>query len=174
MYIDYTQGRTDELYTNGIIPYFRAPHIFLGFPMRYIDRGWSEAIEDLPELEERRWRASVSERYGSALTDGMFMSSRDGLTFNLWPESFIRPGLRPQDNWVYGDIWQNWVSSPRNQSLWARRMTCRSIPLKATGGERAPPYVATRCALMASYRYKRRLVGANWSPNRSSLPAANW
>ena len=108
VYIDYTQGRTDELYTNGIMPYFRAPHIFLGFPMRYIDRGWSEAIEDLPELEERRRRASVSERYGSPLTDGMFMSSRDGLTFNLWPESFIRPGLRPQDNWVYGDIWQNW------------------------------------------------------------------
>lgn len=26
-----------ELYTNGIRPYFRAPHILLGFPMRYVD-----------------------------------------------------------------------------------------------------------------------------------------
>jgi len=107
-YINYTQGRTDELYDNQIRPYFRAPHIFMGFPTRYIERDWSDAIEDLPELEERRRRASVSERYGSALTDGMFMSSRDGQTFNLWPESFIRPGLRPQDNWVYGDNYPAW------------------------------------------------------------------
>ena len=38
----------------------------------------------------------------------MFMSSRDGRTFKLWPESFIRPGLRPQDNWAYGDNYPNW------------------------------------------------------------------
>ena len=36
------------------------------------------------------------------------MSSRDGVTFNIWPEAFIRPGLRPQDNWTYGDNYQNW------------------------------------------------------------------
>ena len=106
--INYTQGRTDELYTNAIIPYFRAPHIFMGFPMRYIDRGWSEAMNDLPELEHRQRRANVNERYGSALTDGMFMTSRDGQTFNLWPESFIRPGLRPKENWTYADNCQNW------------------------------------------------------------------
>ena len=107
-YINYTQGRTDELYNNLIIPYFRAPHIFVGLPIRYIDRGWSDAIEDLPELEERRLRSNMSERYGSALSDVMFMSSRDGQTFDLWPESFIRPGLRPQDNWVYGDNYPAW------------------------------------------------------------------
>ena len=106
-YVNYTQGRTDELYTNAISPYFRAPHIFLGFPTRYIHRGWSEAMNDLPELAHRQRRANVSERYGSALTDGMFMSCRDGKTFKLWPESFNRPGLRPQDNWVYGDNFQN-------------------------------------------------------------------
>lgn len=114
VYINYTEGRTDELYVNGIIPYFRAPHIFLGFPARYIDRGWSDAIEDLPELAHRRRRASAksendtSERCGSALTDCMFMASRDGQTFKLWPESFIRPGLRPRDNWAYGDNYPNW------------------------------------------------------------------
>ena len=107
-YVNYTHGRTDELYNSAIAPYYRAPHIFVGLPTRYIDRGWSDAIEDLPELEHRRWRANVSERYGSALTDGMFMSSRDGQTFNLWPESFIRPGLRPQDNWTYGDNFPSW------------------------------------------------------------------
>ncbi len=107
-YINYTHGRTDELYDNQIKPYFRAPHIFMGFPTRYIDRGWSDAIEDLPELEHRRQRANVGERCGTALTDTMFMSSRDGQTFDLWPESFIRPGLRPQDNWVYGDNYPAW------------------------------------------------------------------
>ncbi len=128
-YLNYAQGRTDELYNNAIAPYFRAPHIFVGFPTRYIDRGWSDAVEDLPELEERRRRASVSERYGSALTDGMFMSSRDGQTFNLWPESFIRPGLRPQDNWVYGDNFPNWglvttksifAGAPNELSIYAK------------------------------------------------------
>ena len=107
-YVDYTQGRVDEIYNNAILPYFRAPHVFVGFPTRYVDHGWSEAVEDLPELSERRLRASVSERHGSALTDALFMSSRDGHIFNLWPESFIRPGLRPEDNWVYGDGFPGW------------------------------------------------------------------
>lgn len=71
-------------------------------------------MHDLPELEHRQLRAQADERYGSALTDGMFMSSRDGQTFDLWPESFIRPGLRPQDNWVYGDNFPSWgmVTTP--------------------------------------------------------------
>ena len=42
------------------------------------------------------------------MTDGMFMSSRDGRQFRIWPESFIRPGLRTMDNWFYGDNYQNW------------------------------------------------------------------
>lgn len=102
-YLTYGWGKADHLYTNAVTPYFRAPHILLGFPMRYVDRGWSEAIEDLPELEHRRKRAKGNERCGSAVTDGMFMSSRDGRHFHLWPESFIRPGLRPAGNWTYAD-----------------------------------------------------------------------
>ncbi|MDP6505633.1 MAG: hypothetical protein QF886_18575, partial [Planctomycetota bacterium] len=159
--LHYREGKPDELYTNGIIPYFRAPHIFLGFPMRYIDRGWSDAMNDLPELEHRRRRANVSERYGSALTDTMFMSSRDGLNFKLSHESFIRPGLRPQDNWTYADNFQNWgivtTESPfpgapdklsiytiegywRGESLNLRRHTLRmdgflSIRAPLSGGE---------------------------------------
>ena len=37
----------------------------------------------------------------------MFMSSRNGIDFNIWPESFIRPGLRIKDGWFYGDNYQN-------------------------------------------------------------------
>ena len=107
-FLTYEMGKPDHLYTNSVIPYFRAPHILVGFPMRYIDRGWSDAMEDLPDLEHRRMRAEASERYGSALTDAMFMSSRNGNHFHLWHESFIRPGLRPQDSWTYADLWPNW------------------------------------------------------------------
>ncbi len=108
VFVDYTPGRVAELYTNQIAPYYRAPHLFVGFPARYVERPWTAAIEDLPEQAHRRIRASAHERYGAALTDGLFMSSRDGVTFNMWPEAFIRPGLRPQDNWTYGDNYQNW------------------------------------------------------------------
>ena len=98
----------EELYTNQVIPYFRAPHIFLGFPTRYLDRGWSDSMRSLPGLEHRKQRSATSEREGTALTDGLFMSSRDGRSFKRWREAFIRPGLRSGSNWVYGDNYQAW------------------------------------------------------------------
>ena len=107
-WLEYSPSRVSELYTNQIIPYYRAPHIFLGFPTRYTDRGWAESTKALPQIEYRRLRGHVSEREGTAVTDGMFMSSRDGDHFNIWPESFIRPGLRLRGNWFYGDNYQNW------------------------------------------------------------------
>jgi len=93
----------EQLYTNNIQPYYRAPHIFLGFPTRYIQREWSPSIEALSELEHRRMRSKTNIRYGTALTDALFMSSRDGVNFRRWGEAFIRPGLRSEGNWTYGD-----------------------------------------------------------------------
>ncbi len=107
-WLSYSPGRVSELYTNQVIPYYRAPHIFLGFPTRYIDRGWTESAKALPQLDYRQLRASSNEREGTAMTDGMFMSSRDGSHFNIWPESFIRPGLRDTGGWFYGDNYQGW------------------------------------------------------------------
>jgi hypothetical protein len=107
-WLSYSPGRVNELYTNQVIPYYRAPHIFLGFPTRYVDRGWTASTKALPQLEYRQLRASSNEREGTAMTDGMFMSSRDGLNFNVWPESFIRPGLWDTGGWFYGDNYQNW------------------------------------------------------------------
>ena len=49
-----------------------------------------------------------SPRYGTAITDGLFMSSRDGRVFKRWGEAFIRPGIECKHNWVYGDGYQNW------------------------------------------------------------------
>ncbi|HOS92377.1 MAG TPA: hypothetical protein PLQ54_03630 [Armatimonadota bacterium] len=105
-FVDYSPGRVSELYTNQVWPYPRAPHIWIGFPTRYIDRGWTEAARHLPQIEYRELRAKASVREGTALTDGMLMSTRDGQHFDVWPESFIRPGLRTAGNWFYGDNYQ--------------------------------------------------------------------
>lgn len=107
VFLEYTPERISELYTNQILPYPRAPHLLLGFPTRYTDRGWSAAAKLLPQYDYRRIRASQSQREGTALTDGMFMSSRDRHRFAIWPESFIRPGLKLKGNWFYGDNYQS-------------------------------------------------------------------
>ena len=107
-FIDYTPGRPHELYTNGVVPYHRAPHIFLGFPTRYVDYGWSQSTQALPQLDYRRIVASKSQRSGTAMTDGVFMASRDGHNFELWPEAFRRPGVERPGSWFYGDNYGNW------------------------------------------------------------------
>ena len=162
VWLSYSPGRVSELYTNGIIPYHRAPHILMGFPTRYADRGWAESTKALPQPEHRRVRANWTQRAGTAVTDGMFMTSRDGFNFNVWPESFIRPGLRLRENWFYGDNYQNWgivetespiEGAPEELSVYAveaveqadsierlRRHTLRkdgfvSVQAKLSGGE---------------------------------------
>jgi hypothetical protein len=110
------------LYTSQVHPYHRAPHLRIGFPMRYVERGhkdgpdhearagagpdrirrWSPSLRALPELENRQWRAKASERYGRAITEGLFMASRDGVTFKRWNEGFLRPGIERDGTWSYG------------------------------------------------------------------------
>ncbi len=107
VFLKYPAAPQEQLYTNQIIPYFRAPHILLGFPTRYVDRGWVYSTEHLPMLIHRKLRSEKSPREGTAVTDGLFMSSRDGKVFHRRPEAFIRPGLG-KHNWVYGDNYQNW------------------------------------------------------------------
>lgn len=80
--LEYPDSPPAQLYTNGIQRYARAPHLYFGFPMRYV---------------ERDYRREGREGYG--LTDGVFMTSRDGMNFHRWAEAFIRPGLQPE-RWV--------------------------------------------------------------------------
>ena len=98
----------EHLYTNQVTPYERAPHILFGFPMRYTDRGWVDSTEKLPRPKLRRQRASASPRYGSAVTDGLMMTSRDGRTFKRWGEAILRPGPARDNSWVYGDNIISW------------------------------------------------------------------
>ncbi len=113
-------GAPDEqLYTNNILPYPRAPHLRLGFPARYVERPWSPTIDALPEPEHRRLRAKASPRYGSAVTDTVFMSGRDAVTFRRWGEAFIRPGCRPTGSWAYGDLFTSWGMAETDSELFA-------------------------------------------------------
>ncbi|MHB8864240.1 MAG: glycoside hydrolase family protein [Pirellulaceae bacterium] len=106
--LTYVDSPDEQLYTNQIQPYYRAPHILMGFPMRYTERDWSEPLLDLPGQEERNSRARSHPRYGAAITDGLFMTSRDGRVFRRWAEAFLRPGPRERHSWVYGDNFIFW------------------------------------------------------------------
>lgn len=107
-WLEYPDATEQALYTNQIQPYYRAPHILIGFPMRYNDRGWSRSMKQLPGLDEREYRAKKHPRYGTTVTDAAFMTSRDGVTFHRWGEAFIRPGPAQKDSWVYGDNFIFW------------------------------------------------------------------
>ena len=104
----YADSPPEELYTNQIKPYHRAPHLLLGFPTRYIDRNWSESMRALPALEQREMRAASSRRYGTAITDALLMASRDGTKFTRWNEAFLRPGIERPDAWQYGHQYIGW------------------------------------------------------------------
>lgn len=106
-FLNYTPSRGGELYTNQITQYYRAPHFFLGFPTRYEDRGLTPSTKYLPQWDYRQKRSQTSPREGTAVTEGLFMASRDGRNFRMFEEAFVRPGLRTQDSWFYGDMYQN-------------------------------------------------------------------
>ena len=42
------------------------------------------------------------------MTDGLFMTSRDGLSFQRWDEAFLRPGPQAEGRWIYGDNYQSY------------------------------------------------------------------
>lgn len=71
----------EHLYTNAITTLPGAPHIFAGFPKRF-----------LPSRDLK-----VHEHPG--VSDAVFMTSRDGLNWNRWREALVRPGLQ-KSRWV--------------------------------------------------------------------------
>ena len=117
-----------QYYVNQIKPYDRAPHLYIGFPARYVDHGLTPSTKQLPEWELREKRMTVTPRYGTAFTDSVFMTSRDGKSFRQSNDVFLPPGLRTKHNWSYGD---NYIArhvvetastkddSPRELSLYA-------------------------------------------------------
>ncbi|MCP4645562.1 MAG: hypothetical protein GY851_34275 [bacterium] len=106
--LTYPGAPTEQLYTNQVIPYYRAPHILVGFPTRYVDRPLTDHVKTLDPVGLRDDVMKAILRGGTDLTDGLFMTSRDGVTFHRWAEAFIRPGLQEKGTWMYGDMYQSW------------------------------------------------------------------
>ena len=97
--LDYGEARLDHLYTNAVTPYYRAPHLCVGFPKRLMpDRSLVGAM-------------------ATGLSDGVFMSSRDGLHFKRWDEAFVRPGLQRER-------WEN----RNNMAAWGILETKNDLP----------------------------------------------
>ena len=81
--IDLGGSPREHLYTNATTPYFRAPDILLAFPSRF-----------QPD------RQLVDEHSYPGVSDAVFMSSRDGVTFDRrFLEAFVAPG-RDLRNWT--------------------------------------------------------------------------
>lgn len=89
--IDYGGSPREQLYTNAITPYFRAPHIYLGFPKRF--------------MEERHLLTEYPE---PGISETVFMTSRDGQHWDRrFMEAMIRPG-RDRLNWSDRSIMTAW------------------------------------------------------------------
>ena len=102
--LDFGDAEDFQLYTNVVQSYYRADHMFIGFPSRYVERKvWTPNYDQLAGAERRKARVAKRSRYGLALTDCLFMSSRDGKRWNRRDEAFMTPGPEGEYNWVYGD-----------------------------------------------------------------------
>ncbi len=104
--LDFGEGEDYPLYTNNIMPYYRNPDIKIGFPVRYVERPeWTANYDELGGRESRLKRYKQSKRFGLALTDCVFINSRDGIKWNRVEEAFFAPGLENGYNWFYGDCY---------------------------------------------------------------------
>ena len=110
--LTYPDSPPQQMYTNQILPYYRASHILLGFPTRFVSRPFTPHAKQLEPIQARaQFEASLrtSGAYtGAEVTDGVFMSSRDGLAFHRWDEAFLRPGPQAEGRWIYGDNYQSY------------------------------------------------------------------
>ncbi len=80
---DFGNTPLENFYVSAAHPYFRAPHILLGFPKRLVKR--------------RKYHLDTPH---PGISDGIFMSSRDGVHWKRFMEAFIRPG-RDERNWIH-------------------------------------------------------------------------
>ena len=105
--LDFDDPEKAALYTNNISRYCGAPHIFIGMPVRYTERSkeWIPSFDTMPDADSRRWRLSMHPRYAFALTDALFMLSRDGLHWHKFNEAIADGGIEEPRTWKYGDAY---------------------------------------------------------------------
>lgn len=105
-FIDDTVKEDIQYYTNNIMKYPRAKDMFLAMSTRYIDRiDDSENFQSMPLWGKRKMIIEKEGRTGSALTDAILMTSRDGFNFKRTDEAFFTPGIECNANWWYGDCY---------------------------------------------------------------------
>lgn len=126
-----------EYYTNQIHPYYRNPKLLIGIAARYIDNGLTASTSCLPEPEERNKRIETEERWGTAVTDSIYIVSRDGQNFRASNDVFIRPGLRTAHNWTYGDNYMAWglVETASNNDDEPVQLSLYGSESMSTGGD---------------------------------------
>ncbi len=99
----------DELYpvyTNCVTAYPYDDRYYVGFPSRYVQRKeWTKNYDRLGGKEKRRERMKLSPRLGIAVTDCIFMSSRDNVNWYRFDEAILTPGIEDGENWIYGDCY---------------------------------------------------------------------
>lgn len=122
VWLTYPGVPAEHLYTNQITPYCRALHIFLGFPKRFVP---SHNPTDHP--------------YGG-VSDGVFMTSRDGVTFKRWCEAMIRPGLQ-KSRWVNRNNMTAWGLVVTKSDI---RPTADELSLYSTEGYYRGPHCQIR------------------------------
>ena len=103
--IRFPEGTEDiQLYTNQIAKYPRAEDMFLGFPVQYIDRkDDQENFRDMPGYDLRSSVIRDYGRSGTALTNTLIMTSRDGFHFKRRDEAYLKPVK--ERNWWYGECY---------------------------------------------------------------------
>ncbi len=83
----------EHLYTSQTHPYFRAPHLYIATPMRFLP---GRKVLTAAQAEA----LGVNPDYASDVAEAVFMTSRGGSNYTRqFMEAFIRPGLDP-GNWA--------------------------------------------------------------------------
>lgn len=115
-FLVYHDDRVEQLYTNNIRPYPRAPHLYIGTPARFIPQ-----------------RTLFPEHPACGVSEALLMSSRDGRHFHRWAEAFIRPGLDPEE-WTDRNLFPAWgmvQTSPGELSMyWTEHYRHESLRLR--------------------------------------------
>jgi hypothetical protein len=93
----------EHLYTNHTRPYFRAPHIYMATPMRFVPgrRFLTDEEMDAQQLGKGfRAISGPTHSIPNEVSDTVFMTSRGGSRYDrTFMEAFVRPGL-DKGNWV--------------------------------------------------------------------------
>lgn len=113
--LDFMGAEDYPLYTNCVSPYPYDDRYYVGFPTRYVERrGWSDNFDQIGGAEGAKFRrdrikhcetAESCQRYGTAMTDCVFMSSRDAYRWYRFDEACLSPGPENKYNWNYGDCY---------------------------------------------------------------------